>query len=261
MTMSMQNVRAIMLTAVLSTLTITATRAQDAPAQDKKPTGPRGCPSIDFNALPFKSFHLNNVSQPNDGNEILTGMRLMLDPSTKMYLVPSQNLLMIRSCPDELILAQKLLDEMDHPHRKYRLSFTLTEMDGTQRIGTQHVDLAVEDGQRSVLRNGSKVPIVTGSTSPGTTTVNTQATYLDIGTNIDVTPLGSGDQVTLKAKVERSSVAEDKSGIGPQDPIVRQSILEGVSLLTLGKPQMLGTVDITGTTRRLEIEATAELIK
>ena len=256
MTMYMRSDKAITLTALLATGAIGAGQALEPVAHT-----PRGCQSIDFNALPFKTFHLNNVSQPNDGNEILTALRLMLDPSSKLYLVPSQNLILVRGCPDELTLAQKVLDDVDHPHRKYKLSFTLTEMDGTQRVGAQHIALSMEDGQRTMLRNGSKVPIVTGSTSPGTTTVNTQATYLDIGTNIDVTPLGSGDQVTLKAKVERSSVAEDKSGIGPQDPIVRQSILEGVSLLTLGKPQVLGTVDITGTTRRLEIEATAELIK
>ena len=226
---------------------------------------PRGgalaCPAISSNALPMKTFYLKNVSQPNDGNEILTGLRLMLEPSTKLYLVPTLNAIVIRGCPEDLAAAQKLLDEIDRPHRKYKLTFTLTEMEGAQRLGVQHVSLLVEEGQRATVKSGSKVPIVTGSYNAGTNGAQTQMTYLDIGTNVDATPIASGDQVTLKAKLEQSSVAEDKSGVGPQDPIVRQSVLESVSLLTLGKEQTLGAVDITGSTRRLDIAVMAEAVR
>jgi hypothetical protein len=34
--------------------------------------------------------------------------------------------------------------------------------------------------------------------------------------------------------------------VGEQDPIVRQTVLEGTSFLTLGTPLMLGSVDIPG---------------
>jgi len=247
-------VLAVVVTALCSTV-----RAQE---EDKKMrvTGPRDCPAFTYNSLPMKTFYLHNVSQPQDGNELLTGLRLMLDPETKLYLMPTQDAIVIRGCPEELTLAQKLLDDLDRPHKKFRLTYTLTEMDGANKIGVQHVSIFVEEGQRTTLKNGSKVPIVTGSYSQ-TSSVQQQMTYLDVGMNFDVTVTASGNEITLKSKVEQSSVAEEKSGVGPQDPIVRQTVLENVSLLTPEKPQVLGSVDITGTTRRLEIEVVADTVK
>ena len=40
-------------------------------------------------------------------------------------------------------------------------------MDGGKRIGTQHFAMIVVTGQRTVLKQGSKVPIVTGSYNAG----------------------------------------------------------------------------------------------
>jgi hypothetical protein len=66
----------------------------------------------------------------------------------------------------------------------------------------------------------------------------------------------------LKAKVEESSVAEKPATIaGVEEPIVRQSVLEMSTSVTLGKPQVLGTLDFTGTTRRLDIEVMLEPVK
>ncbi len=238
-----------------------AQAAGDGAQESTKGRGPRGCPTQDFFALPMKTFYLKNGGQASDGNEVLTGLRLILSPETKLYLVPSQNAIVIRGCPDELVTAQKLLEEIDRPRKKYKLSFTISEMEAGKRVGVQHVSIFVEDGQRTTLKSGSKVPIVTGSYSQ-TNSVQQQMTYLDIGTNFDVTTTSAaGDGVTLKTKVEQSSVAEEKSGIGPQDPVVRQTVLENVSLLKEGTPQVLGSVDMTGSTRRMEIEVVAELVK
>jgi type II secretory pathway component GspD/PulD (secretin) len=234
-------------------------KAADKPAAQ---SGPRGCPSIAFDAMPMKTFYLRNGGQNNDANEILTGLRLMLDPVDKLYLVPSQNAILLRACPDEFPTAQKLIDDIDRPRKKYRLTFTLTETDAGKKIGVQHVAMFVEEGQRSTLKSGSKIPIVTGSYAAASNTSQQQMTYLDIGTNFDATAIAAaGDEITLKAKVEQSSVAEEKSGVGPQDPIVRQTVLESSSLLTQGKPQVLGAVDISGTTRKLEIEVVADPVK
>ncbi len=224
-------------------------------------TTSRDCPGVDLNASVMKTYYLHNTSQPNDGNEILTGLRLMLSPSTKLYLVPSQNAIVLRGCPDDYARAQKLIDDLDRPRKKFRLTYTITESDGGKRIGVQHVSLFAQEAQRTTLKNGSKVPIVTGSINQDNQT-QTQMTYLDIGLSFDATATSAnGDEVTLKSRVDQSSIAEEKSGVGPQDPVVRQSTLENVALLTQGKPQVLGSLDITGTTRHLEIEVVADPVK
>ena len=67
----------------------------------------------DLDELAVQTFYLSNSSQPNDGNEILTGLRLLLDPTVKLYLVPSQNAIVMRATTDQLLLAQKLINDFD----------------------------------------------------------------------------------------------------------------------------------------------------
>jgi hypothetical protein len=142
--------------------------------------------------------------------------------------------------------------------KTYRLTYTLTETDGGKRVGTQHFGMVVVSGRKTVLKQGNRVPLVAGSvsTSGG---AQTQVQYLDVGLNIDASIEESNDGVKLNTAVERSSIAEEKSGLGTQDPIVRQAKLEGTSILTAGKPLVLGSMDIIpSTARRLDIEVVME---
>jgi len=79
--------------------------------------------------------------------------------------------------------------------------------------------------------------------------------------NFDATLDEFANGVRLRSKVEQSSIAEEKSGVGAQDPIVRQTVMESTSFLTQGKPLMLGSVDIPGSTRHLDVEVVMELVK
>ena len=143
--------------------------------------------------------------------------------------------------------------------KTYRLTYTLTETDGGKHVGTQHIAMIVVSGRKTVLKQGNRVPLVTGSvsTSGG---AQTQVQYLDIGLNIDASIEESADGVKLNTQVEQSSIAEEKSGLGTQDPIVRQAKLEGTSILTAGKPLILGSMDIPSTARRLDIEVVMERV-
>jgi hypothetical protein len=59
----------------------------------------------------------------------------------------------------------------------------------------------------------------------------------------------------------QSSIAEDRSSVGTQDPIIRQTTLEGTSTLVQGKPLVLGSLDVPGTTRHQEVEVVSELVR
>jgi type II secretory pathway component GspD/PulD (secretin) len=208
-----------------------------------------------------RTFYLTNVSQTNDANELTTALRNLLDSHDKVLLVPWQNAIVVQGSPEQLMLAQKLLTELDRPKKTYRLIYTMTETDGNKRVGTQHFAMIVVTGQRTVLKQGSKVPIVTGTYNPGSSSAQNQMTYLDVGMNFDASLDEFANGVRLRSKVEQSSIAEEKSGVGAQDPIVRQTVLEGTSFLTPGKPMMLGSLDIPGTTRRLDVEVVMDLVQ
>ena len=208
-----------------------------------------------------QTFYLSNASQTNDGNEVVTALRNLLPPESRVYLVPTQNAILINANAETLTQAQKLIGELDRPRKSYRLTFTITELEGTRRIGTQHASIAVVSGQRATLKQGSKIPVVTGSMTAQSTGTQTQMTYLDVGMNFDVTMTEFAGGASLKSKIEQSGVAEEKSAVGQQDPIIRQTVLDGTSLLVMGKPLMLGSLDVPGSTRHLDVEVMLEAVK
>ncbi|HEX5282695.1 MAG TPA: hypothetical protein VFW30_01150 [Bryocella sp.] len=254
-----------LLAAGLLTLTFTGSamaQASETKPAETKPTaehsGP-GYPRPDYSEFVVKTYFLTNVTQQNDANEILIALRNMLAPYVRLYLIASRNAIELEAPPDQQALAQKIITELDRPLKSYRLTFTLADSDGGKRIGIQHFSIVVVSGQRSILKQGSKIPVMTGSYDSKTSSQQTQFQYIDVGMNFDATLESTPGGLYLKSKVEQSSVADEHmSGELASEPIVRQTSLEGISLITPGKPVTLGSVDLVGTTRHVDIEVVAE---
>jgi len=251
---------AIALTVMLSGPAARAQTSSPKPASDAS--------AVKVADLEVRTFSLNNASQAVDANEIYTLLRNMLPPTVKSYLLPSQMTITVRGTPEDLALVQKLLNDVDRPKKTYRLTYTITEMEGGKRVGTQHFAMVVASGQPTKLKQGSKVPVATGSYSTNASGANangsgvqTQFTYLDVGMNFEATLDEFTNGVRLRSSVEQLSVAEEKSGVGAQDPIVRQTSLTGASFLSPGKPLVLGSLDIPGSTRHLDIEVVMEQLR
>jgi type II secretory pathway component GspD/PulD (secretin) len=210
---------------------------------------------------PFETIYLKNSTQRDDAYEIVTAVRNIVAPSVKIFLVPSQNAITIRGTEEEIAMAKKVVSDLDRAKKTYRLTYTITVIDGGKRVGVDRFAMVATEGQRTTMKQGSRVPIATGSYKPGgTSDTQTQFTYLDIGMNFDATLNETATGGKLRTKVEQLSIAEENSGVGPQDPIVRQMELEGTTYLTLGKPQVLGSLDIPGSTRHMDVEVMMEPI-
>jgi type II secretory pathway component GspD/PulD (secretin) len=218
----------------------------------------------DFDELATETFYLKNASQQADANEVVTALRNTLSPESKIFLVANDNAIVVRTTPELIEEARALLNDLDLPKKSYRLTYTVTEIDGGKPVGTQHFAMVLVSGQETTLKQGSRVPIATGSynanasASANPAGIQTQYTYLDIGMNFDASLGATGNGAMLKSSVEQSSIAEERSGVGAQDPIVRQTSLRGVFFLTPNKPLVLGSIDIPGSTRRLDIEVVME---
>ena len=209
----------------------------------------------------IETFYLANTSQQNDALEIRVALRDILPSTATVTLDAAHNALIVRTAPEQMAMARKVIADLDRAKKTYRLTYTITESDAGKRIGVQHFALIIVSGQRTSLKQGSKVPVATGSYDTGKATTQTQFTYLDVGINIDSTLDDSPNGIRLKSKVEQSSIADSTSIQNVQEPIIRQSVLEGTSLLTVGKPLILGGLDISASTRHLDIEAVAEIVK
>jgi type II secretory pathway component GspD/PulD (secretin) len=251
--MNTTQIRRTFLTVALAVLPLgLSASAQDQPVKDK--------PSIAHTT----TIYLANTPAQNDANEIVTAVRSIIDPSMKVYFIASQNAIVISGPPDQIALAEKIVKDLDRPHKLYRLTYTLAEYDNGKSVGTQHVSMVVATGQRVSLKQGDKIPVATGSYGPGGTvagSIETQFTYLDVGMNFDATLDEVEGGAHLKTKVEQSGVSQSNTIAGVQEPVVRQSVIETIAVLTLGKPLMLGSVDIPDSTRHLDIDVVVEQVK
>jgi type II secretory pathway component GspD/PulD (secretin) len=219
-----------------------AAQAQDADAK----SGPKI----------YQTLYLTNLTQPNDANELVTDLRNML-VNAKVYYVPSQGAISMLGTSEEIARAQKILADLDKTKKIYRLTYTIRESDGGKTIGQQHFSIIVASGSMTVLKQGSRVPIRTTSSNQG----ENQVTYLDVGLDIEASLDGYLDGARLRTKIMQSSIAEEKSDTGTQDPIIRQTTVEGTSTLVQGKPLVLGSLDVPGSTRHQEVEVVSELVR
>jgi general secretion pathway protein D len=75
--------------------------AQDNPAKRKE---------LEQNVI--KTFYLSNLSQPTELQDIVNAMRTILEVS-RIQQLPSQGAIVVRGTPDQVALAQKLVDDLD----------------------------------------------------------------------------------------------------------------------------------------------------
>jgi len=204
-----------------------------------------------------ETIFLTNVAQQNDLNDIQTDLRNVL-PESKIYGVASQNAITLEGTPENLEVAKKLVADLDRPKPLYRLTYTITDLDGGKRTGSQNFVVLALLGQRTIFKEGNRVPIVVGTVD--NQPQNTEVQYQDVGLLIDATVEGSPDGLTLRNKVEQTSLAADKSATAAQDPAIHQTVLDETAALAPGKPLVLGSLDIPGTTQSQQVQVTAELV-
>lgn len=229
-----------------------------APAQASQPEAkpPRviACPTASTDTV--HTFYLRNATQQQDANEIYTALRQILPADVKTFFVPNQMAIEMCAQPEQIALAQKMLSDLDRPKKNYRLTYTVSEMDGTNRVSTHHYSMVVTPGQQATLKQGSRVPVVTGKYEAAAQ--QTQVSYVDVGMNFDATIDTTSEGIRLRTTVEQSSVAEEKPGALSQDPVIRQATFKGTSYLVPGKPLKVGTFDIPDSSRHLDLEVTME---
>ena len=130
------------------------------------------------------------------------------------------------------------------------LNAVLTDSD-TKII--QNPELRSIDGLEAKLKIGDRIPIATGSFQAGVGVgavgtaglvnplVNTQFQYQDVGVNIDITPrVHPNHEVSLKTKIEVSSVTGQSAIGGISQPIISQRVVEHEIRLKEGEVSILG---------------------
>jgi general secretion pathway protein D len=127
-------------------------------------------------------------------------------------------------------------------------SLNFLASDSTTKV-IQNPQIRVLDGQKATLKIGDRVPVATGSFQPGiggvgiNPLVNTQFQYIDVGVNIDVTPnIHMDNEVTLKVRLEVSSVTSRVNIGGIDQPVIGQRTVEHEVRLKEGEVNLMGGI-------------------
>lgn len=281
----------------------------------------------ELEAQAVQTFYLGNITQANDLNEVLNAVRNLMDTTVKMQAVPSQNAIVMRGTPDQLLLAQKIIDDLDKAKPEVVVDMAVLEVNKdllrniglqlpgsigvqlqsstastttgttgttstTSTTGTtstssgltlndlgnlnatnfgisigaatlnmlltdsdtrvlQNPQIRAVDGEKATLKIGSRVPIATGSFSPGagiaaagiSPLVSTQFSYIDVGVNIEMQPTIHYDgDVSMKLHIVVSNITSFSNLGGIEQPVIGQQDLQQVIRMKEGQANLLGGI-------------------
>jgi general secretion pathway protein D len=118
-----------------------------------------------------QTFYLTNAWQQNDLNDVNTALRNVM-PNAKVYPVPSQNAIVMRGTPDELLLAQKLIDDLDKARPEVVVDIAVLEV---SKNWEKTLGLAWPSSASVALQTTSTSSSSTSSSSSSTSTSTTTA--------------------------------------------------------------------------------------
>jgi general secretion pathway protein D len=82
----------------------------------------------DLDDVAVQTFYLTNAAQQADANEVVTALRNVLAAEDKVYLVQSQNAIVMRAPPEHLVLAEKLLNDLDRTRAEVVVDVAILEV-------------------------------------------------------------------------------------------------------------------------------------
>ena len=121
-----------------------------------------------------ETFYLTNAWQQNDMNDVQTALRNVL-PNAKVYGVASQNAIVMRATPDELLLAQKLVNDLDKARPEVVVDIAVLEVN---KNWEKNLGISWPSSASVAITNSSASTTSTSTTSTTSTTSSTSTPTL-----------------------------------------------------------------------------------
>jgi general secretion pathway protein D len=125
-----------------------------------------------------QTFYLSNAWQQNDLNDVQTALRNVLT-TAKIYGVASQNAIVMRGTPDELLLAQKLINDLDKARAEVVVDIAVMEVSKNWER-TLGISWPSSIGVSLTPPNASSTSTTTGTTTTGTGTASSTTNNLTL---------------------------------------------------------------------------------
>jgi general secretion pathway protein D len=123
----------------------------------------------DYEEQVVKTFYLANTVQPQDLTEIVTGLRQLLDLK-RIHQLNSQNAIIVRDTPDKLLLAEKVIKDIDKakPEVVVQVEVLQARTDRLRDLGI----LPIQTATVTINPNSTTTSTTTGGTTTGGTNTN-----------------------------------------------------------------------------------------
>ena len=133
----------------------------------------------------------------------------------------------------------------------YRLDFSVDEIEGGKKVNSRQYWMNLNGGDANAVKIGTRVPV---ETKQG------EFTYLDVGTNIwsRITERANGLGLEVRAEISNFAMNNQENNLRP---LLRQMQINGSTLVTIGKPIVIGSVDDPNSKRQFQLEVTATKLK
>jgi general secretion pathway protein D len=177
-----------------------------------------------------QTFYLSNAWQQNDLNDMQTAIRNIL-PGAKIYGISSQNAIAIRGTPDELLLAQKMINDLDKPRPEVVVDIAVLEVSKNwqRTLGVAWPSSVGVALQPPCTSSG------TCSTSTSTTTTTTTATNNGTTPSLyDLAHLKATDFAVTVGSTTANLLLNDSSTKILQNPRLRATDAQKATL-TIGQ--------------------------
>src|SRR6202158_4653013 len=170
----------------------------------------------DYEEQVVKTIYLSNTFQPQDITEIMTGLRQLLDLKLIQQL-NSQNAIIVRDTPDKLLLAEKIIRDIDKAKPEVVVQVEVLEA-RTDRLR----DLGILPGQTATI-----------ATTPNNSTTSSSTTTTAATTLNQLRHLNATDYVVTLPSLTANAVLSDTNTKIIQNPEVR-SVDGQVAKLRIG---------------------------
>ena len=191
-----------------------------------------------------QTFYLSNAATQADQNELLTALRNVMDTNVKIFLVQSQNAIVMRATPDQLLLAQELLNNLDRPHSEVVVDVAVLEVnrDKSSNLGItlpQSFSITPQVANSTTTSTTGTTTTTTGTSTASTTTSPTLNTLAHLtGANFAVS-LGtasvnallsdSDTRILQNPRIRATDGQHSVLKIGQRIPIATGSFSSGAS--------------------------------
>jgi hypothetical protein len=142
----------------------------------------------------------------------------------------------------------------------YKVEINFRDGNDSASMTDRRYTMLVTESRKATFKAGSKHPVVSGSVEPPAagSAVSTQVTYLDVGVNIECFLQVAGGKATMHGTLDLSTIGPTEGAVvaGVRNPTVRQTKLDLETIVELGKPTVVASIDDPITARKLLVEAT-----